>query len=304
MSDNDFTLNDDFVEKNGLSEEQVSAISGYIANDFLPNVKKGWDDKANKNAEGILDGAAKYASQKFGVELPRDQGEKFGDYLLRLTDKGFEKTKTDLETKRTEIEEKLKNFKGGDEMKAQLEQFQTKNDELLKQVADLEKLKGYDEKYEAASSELTKFKKDFAFNTEKPSFPESVNQFEADHYWNDFKSKIEEKYNIEVVDNKAIAIDKENEHRRFDLKELVSADESLKRLLQGRKQDGTGADPADPIEVDDLPFSLKKGMTSEDLSKTVQEHLAKKLGSTTHPDYTTEFGKLYAKAKEALKQTA
>lgn len=304
MSDDNFTLNDEFVQQHGLSEEQVSAISGYVANDYLPTVKKSWDDKANKNAEGILDGAAKYASQKFGVELQREQGEKFGDYLLRLTDKGFEKTKTELESKRTEIEEKLKNFKGDDEVKGQLQQFKVKNDELLKQVAELEKLKGYDEKYEQASSELSKFKKDFAFNGAKPNFPESVNQFEADHYWNEFKSKIEEKYNIEVVDNKAIAIDKENEHRRFDLKELVNADESLKRLTEGRKQGGTGADPANPIEVDDLPFTLNKGMDSTQVSKLVQEHLVKKLGSTTHKDYTKEFATLYAKAKEALKQAA
>lgn len=294
----------DVVEKHNLSEEQAKGLSEYFSGNIIPEIKKGYDDKANKNAEGILDGAAKYASQKFGVEIQREQGEKFGDYLLRLTDKGFEKTKTELESKRTEIEEKLKNFKGSDEVKSQLEQLQSKNDELLKQVADLEKLKGYDEKYEAASSELTKFKKDFAFNGAKPSFPESVNQFEADHYWNEFKSKIEEKYNIEVVDNKAIAIDKENQHKQIDLKELVNADESLKRLTEGRKQGGTGADPANPIEVDDLPFTLNKGMDSTQVSKLVQEYLAKKLGSTTHKDYTSEFAKLYAKAKEALKQAA
>jgi hypothetical protein len=304
MSDDNFTLNDEFVQQHGLSEEQISAISEHITKEFVPTIKKNWAEQTNGGLEAMLDGVSKYAIDKTGVKIQRERGEKWGDFLNRLSDTKLESDKLALEEERKQLQEKLKNFKGDDEVKAQLQEFQSKNNELLKQVAELEKLKGYDEKYEQTYSELTKFKKDFAFNGAKPNFPESVNQFEADHYWNEFKSKIEEKYNIEVVDNKAIAIDKENEHRRIDLKELVNADESLKRLTEGRKQGGTGADPANPIEVDDLPFSLNKGMDSTQVSKLVQEHLVKKLGSTTHEDYTKEFATLYAKAKEALKQAA
>jgi hypothetical protein len=56
------------------------------------------------------------------------------------------------------------------------------------------------------------------------------------------KSVYEEfQYNIEIIDNVAWAIDKENIHSKKKLSELVGLDKELSELSQGRQQQGTGA---------------------------------------------------------------
>ena len=169
----------------------------------------------------------------------------------------------------------------------------------MKQVAELEPLKGLDEKYNGATQELSKLKREVAYAGVKPIFQDGVNKFEADAKWNAFKTGIEEKYNLELVDGKAIAIDKENEHKRFDLATLVGQDQNIADLLKGRQQNGTGGKPVDMREVEGVPFKVPTNATSEELTSLVREHVTKKLGSVTHGDYAKEFQDLYLKAKKA-----
>ena len=82
----------EFITENGLTAEQVTAVTGQFTNEFIPNLKKEYDGVANTNAEGILSGASKYAKEKLGFELDRDQGEKYGDYLKRALDSKFSST--------------------------------------------------------------------------------------------------------------------------------------------------------------------------------------------------------------------
>lgn len=289
----------EFIEANGLSEEQVTALNSHVQTELVPNLKKEYDGLANKNSEGILDGAAKYAKDLFKVDIDRGQGEKWGDYLQRISDNSFNVKKSELEAKEAEIQEKLKNFKGGDEYKAQLETLRVEKDNLLKQVAELEPLKGLDEKYNGATQELSKLKREVAYGSVKPTFPETVNKFEADAKWNAFKSGIEEKYNLELVDGKAFAIDKENIHKRYELSTLVSQDESISELLKGRQQSGTGANPAEFKSVEGIPFKIPKDATNEELSALVREHVLKEVGSLTDSKYASKFQELYLKARNA-----
>lgn len=294
----DFT--EDFVKDNGFTPEQVTAVKSHIETSYIPELKKGWDSKANDNAEGILSGAAKYAMEKAGLSIDRDQGEKWGDYFARLTDTGFSEAKSNLDKKQAELDEKLKNFKGGDEYKSQVEKLTADLDKYKQQVAELEPLRGFDEKYNEATGQLSKMKREVAYSAVKPNFPTTANEYEVKAKWEAFKAGVEEKYNIEYIDGKAIAVDKENVHKQIELSSLVSSDESLKTLLAGRQQGGTGADPADLIEVEGLPFKVKKGAESAELSATVNEYLVKKLGNKLHSSYATEFAKLYALAKAAV----
>lgn len=289
----------EFVEEHGLSEEQVGALTGYVQNEIVPTIKKEYDGKANENAEGILSGASKYAKEKLGIDVEREKGEKYGDYLTRLFDTGLSKTKSALETKEKEIEEKLKNFKGGDEYKAQLEALKNEKDDLMKQVAELEPLKGVDEKYREATETLTGLKKEVAYNSIKPNFPEGANKYEVDAKWNEFKKAVEEKYNIELVDGKPMAVDKENHHKVVELSTLLEADSNIKELLQGRQQKGTGATPVDFKEVEGVPFKVPKGIDSTEQSRLVREYLVNELGSNLHPEYNKKFGELLTKIKSA-----
>ena len=292
-------LSQEFIEQNGLSEEQVTAFTGHIENEIMPTIKKEYDGVANTNAEGILTGASNYAKEKLGVDLEREKGEKMGDYLIRIADAGLS-TKTEaLKIKEAELEDKLKNFKGSDELKTKYEQQLSANDELLQKLAKLEPLEGIDEKYNTATTELSKLKKEVSYNSVKPVFPDTVNSYEATAKWNEWKNKVEEAYDIELIDGVPFGIDKENIHKKVKLSELVKADENINALLLGRQQKGTGANPADFRQVEGLPFSIPKNAIPEDITKLVREHVLSELGSITHKDYTARFKELYSKAKNA-----
>ena len=289
----------EFITENGLTEEQVTAVTGQFTNEFIPNLKKEYDGVANTNAEGILTGASNYAKEKLGFDLDRDQGEKVGDYLKRALDSKFSSTQSALDLKQTEMDEKLENFKGGDEYKLQIDGMKGQNDLLLQRIAKLEPLEGLDEKYQGATTELSRLKTEVAYGSVKPVFPSEVNKFEAKAQWDAFKSGIESKYNIELVDGKPIAIDKENVHKTFDLQELVSQDKNISELLKGRQQTGTGARQVDYKEVEGIPFKIPENATSEDLTLIVREHILKEVSDITSKEYSTKFMEMYQKVKLA-----
>lgn len=291
-------LTKEFIEQHGLQENQVEAITKYVSSEIVPNIKKEYDGVANKNAEGILSGAADFAKQSLGVNIDREQGEKLGDYLKRISETHFSKASSDLQAKQKEIDEKLANFKGGDEYKAQLEQLKADKDNLLKKVAELEPLSGIEEKYRQATEQLTGMKKEVAYNSVKPNFPDTVNKYEADAKWGAWKSMVEEKYNIELVEGKPIAVDKENQHKTIELSELIAQDKNIADLLQGRQQRGTGAKPTEFI--DGLEVKVPKGATSEEQSKAVKEYLIEKLGDPLHKDFSKQFLDLLAKVKASV----
>lgn len=293
----DFTP--EFIQENGLNNDQISAITNHIQSTYIPDVKKTLEEEykgvANKNAEGILDGATKYAKEKLGVELEREQGEKAGDYLVRL----FESKNTSIEELKSKYNDKLKNFKGDEEYKNTIEGLNSKNSDLLKKIAELEPLMGIDEKYKTQSDELQGLKLSLSFNQVKPVFSEEVNPYEAKAKWADFQKGVLEKYNIEFIDNVAYGVDKENEHKKVKLEELVSKDESIQELLKGRQQKGLGSSSKDLLEVEGLPFKVPKGASSEELSKLIREYLVGELGDAYHPEFSKKFAELHKKAKSA-----
>lgn len=291
----------EFIEQNGLSEEQVNAVSGFVQAEIVPNIKKEYDGKANENAEGILSGAAKYAKEKLGIEEDREQGEKWGDYFARISDTALtSKTQVLLEREK-ELEDKLKNFKGSDELKLKYEAELKKNDDLLKKVADLEPLKGYDQKYKEASEKLSVMQKEIAYNSVKPSFPDTVNTYEAKAKWGEFKKSVEDSYDIEVVDGVAYAIDKENIHKKVELSKLLEADSNITELLKGRQQGGLGSKPANLKNVDGVPFKVPQNATSEELTALVKEHTLKSFPDITSREYSSAFSEMYKKVKNAKK---
>ncbi len=111
----------DFIESNGLEANQVEAITKYIDSEVKPSIKKEYDGVANKNAEAILTGASKFARESIDIELEREKGEKWGDYLNRISDAKFSSRLSDLKNKESELEDKLKNFKGSSELKEKYE---------------------------------------------------------------------------------------------------------------------------------------------------------------------------------------
>lgn len=295
----DFKFSDDFVKDNELSEKQVKAVSTLVNTDYIPTVKKEYDGKANENAEGILKGASEYGASKFGVELTRNQGEKWGDFLQRITDAGFSSKEKEYVDKSKVLQDKLKNFKGDEEIKTALDTEKSKVDTLLAQVAELEPLKGFDEKFKTATEELGVLTLSVAFNSVKPNFPDTVNEFEAKARWQEFEKTTLAKYNIEKVDGEWKGIDKENHHKTIKLSELLEADVNIKELMKGRHQKGTGAKAAELIEIEGVPFKVPNGASSEEQSKLTREYLVKKLGDPLHNDFAKEFTKILTLIKKS-----
>ena len=292
-------LSEQFIQENNLTPEQVTKIDGFYSTEVIPELKKGWDGKANKDAEGILTGAAKYAAEKLGVTVEREQGEKYADYFKRISDLSM-KSKLDAFSQReTELEDKIKNFKGGDELKVQLEEFKTKNDDLLKKIATLEPLEGFDTKYKTAQEELDQLKLSIGFDRVKPSFPESVNKYESAAKWSEFKNSVLKGHNIEITENIAYAIDKENPHKKVKLSELVDKDSAIQELLKGRQQKGNAAASVDSKKVDGIPFDVPVGADSVVLTELVQNYLTKKLKCEPVQIPSDIFSEMYSKVKNA-----
>lgn len=291
------SLSEKFIQENNLTPEQVTKINGFYSTEVIPELKKGWDGKANTDAEGILTGAAKYASEKFGIQEERRQGEELADFLERISDLSIQSKLAAFSEKESELNDKIKNFKGSDELKSQLDQLKTKNDDLLKKIATLEPLEGFDEKYKNSQEELEQLKLSIGFDRVKPIFPESVNKYESTAKWSEFKNSVLKEHNIEIIDNVSYAIDKENPHKKVKLSELVDGDSQIQELLKGRQQNGNHAFSVDSKKVEGIPFEVPSGLTSEDQSKLVGNYLEKTLGSNLHSDYTIQFRELLQKVK-------
>lgn len=292
---------EEFIQESGLTEDQITKVGGFLESNFIPELKKGWDGKANENAEGILGGVHKSLTQKYGIELERDQGEKWADFIGRYSDNALESKVTALTLKEKEIEGKLANFKGSDELKLKYEKTLSDLDLSKQKLAKLEPLEGLDLKYKEATDKLTNMQKEVAYSSIKPTFPSNVNKYEADAKWNEWKSVVESKFKIELIDGKPIAIDKENEHKKISLSELLETDVNIKELLKGRQQSGNGARSAEMIEVEGLPFDIPKDLNPNDRANMIREYLLKQGVDRLHANYGDKYAEINNKILNSRK---
>jgi hypothetical protein len=202
----------EFITEQNLTEEQVTAIKGF-SNDYIAEIKGG----ASRNADKILDNVASGILTKHQLDIPRDKGEKYEDWMGRITDAKFETTKSSLETKIAEYDEKIKNTKGDETLKAEFEQTKAQLVEFQKKAAQVDELAPYKEKYEQLSEKTSQLTIETAFNSVKPAFPETVNPYEAKAKWDEFTSGILNEWTPEKVDGEWMLINKENSFKTMKL---------------------------------------------------------------------------------------
>lgn len=294
-------LKADFIEAQKLSTEQVTAIQT-VTGEEIAELKKGWDGKANENAERILTGASDYVKTQMASTLDREQGEKVGDYIKRISDSHFTTHEKSLKDSKDEYDEKVKNFKGDADLKLKLEGFEKTNDGLLQKLAKLEPLEGLDIKNKELKDSFDALNLSFALGKVKPRFADTVNKYEADVKWAEFVKDTLKEYDIKIVENEPIAISKDNIHKQKKLSELVESNEILKALIKGRQQKGPGGDPKDLIDLTDVPFKIPEKASTEDKTKLIRDYLATKGIAVTSNEYAKEFSKLNLKIAEELKK--
>lgn len=299
-----FELTEDFVKDNGITEDQAKALTTFAttySDTLTADLKKEYDETykntANTNADNIINDAIKSTWKATGFELERNQGEKNADYMTRYNSELLKDKKSKLDGSIAEYEEKLKNFKGDEATAAELSELRTKFDDLQKKTANYDDLVGFEEKYNTLSTEHLTMKERVVFGNEKPSFPDTVDEYRAKAKWNEFMDRTKEKYDVELVDGESVAILKENKHKIVKLKDLVAEDEEITKLLEGRQQNGTGGKPVNKTKIEGIPFDVPQDMSSAELSNFLTAEISKTIPNIMSKEFSDKFGEYYNKIK-------
>lgn len=277
---------EDVIQETGLTEEQIGKLTPVI-DEHIATLKNDWDSKANTDAEAILEGAANKVKELTGIN--REQGQKIADYI-GLAGENFAKgAKSSYEQKEKELEEKIKNSTGDPLLKQELEENKLKLDALQQQAAkfaDYEK-NDYKGKFEEANQELSNYKLNAAYNTVKPNFPDTVNQYEATGRWNEFVDKTNKEWDVK---EDGTVVNKENPHLSSTLKALIEKDAELIALSKGRNVKGLSSDPKNKTKIDGVPFEVPENATGEERRKAIKEYLTGELElSVTSKEYSDKY---------------
>lgn len=294
-------ITEEIAKELNLTPDQIAGIKPLYEND-LATKKQGWDTLANDNAEKIIIGAITATTEKFKIDLPREQGEKNADYLARLNAKVVETNQSNIQRLEKELAQKVKDFNGGEATKEELQKAQKALDEAQLKLVDYDDLKAKAGQLEEIQTKYSSLEERVYFQNEKPSFPDTVNKYEAEAKWNAFLKSFDEKWNREFDDKgNSIAVSKENPHLKKTLKELVEADTELKPLLEGRKQEGTGGKTGGK-KLEGLEIELPENPTSEDKSKAINAYLDAKGIPKLSRERTQMFTETLKKIDELLKK--
>lgn len=295
-------INEEIAEKLGLQEDQVKEIKN-LYESSVADLKKEYDETysktANENAEKILDGAASKVFEQ--TKVPRQQGEKLADYYNRAWSEFNSSKVSEIEKLQNEYNEKVKNFKGNDDISKALSEYKEKYDALQAKEAEFDSLlsSGIKEEHETLKSKYEGMKEEIAFTNAMPQFPETVNKYEKEAKWNEFKKSVKDNYDIELVDGKPLAISKENKHKQISLEELVAKDSNIQALLEGRKQGGLNSKPEKMTKIEGVPFDVPKGADSKVRTQLVRDYLTQQGIAVTDPAYSQKFAELNKKLLQA-----
>ena len=279
-------LNEEFIKEQGLSSDQVKAVGGLFTEQAAM-----FEGKANENAEGILSGAIKYANDRAGTTIERESGEKFGDVLGRIHAQAFETRNGALAEQEKALLEKAKNFKGNESLQIEYDALQGTVDGFKSKAAQFDEWSeaGYKEKSESASSELLGLKRGLAFTAAMPNFPDTINEYEKEAKWGQFKKEIIEKYDIS---EDGTLTDKVNEHKKTTLADVVAKSDVLNGMLQGKVNKGLATGTIN-TKIEGVPFEIEKGESNAITSKKIKDYLIGEKGiSFTSSAYGSEFTKI------------
>lgn len=287
-------LSQEFIEKNQLNADQVTAFS-QLAQNHIATLEQSWSKKANENAEGILSGAWKKVEEITGIQ--RNQGEKYADALSRASSLYFEGQKTTLERKQQELESKLKDSKLDESLKAELQSTKDALTALKQKEAQYDEWakEDYKGKFETTSQKLTAMERRVAFKDVMPAKPENINEYEWKAKWQEWQTDVLDKNHL-VFDEEgnAWAVDKQNEFKKTKLSDLAKQNESLQSMLKAREQKGLGSN-GKTIDIEGVPFKLPENATPQERQKAIKDYLASQNIPTTDARYSAKFAELNAK---------
>lgn len=291
-------ISQEIIEKHGLSEEAVVAIQTIYKSEIgeiLPRKELEYDLKykekystaANDNAENIIGGAGESLVNAFGLDIKRENGEKAKEFYLRIND-SFKSKLDDLKNN------------GLGESSPEFLALQEKYDTELKKSAKVDELEGFKEKYDNLLIGNKKLTEDSAFNKSMPKFSKEINQFESEAKSKRVKEDILSKFNIENEDGVWVAVDKENPHKKKNLKTLIEDYDDIKSIVGERKQKGLGISGEGNVKLDGIPFEIQKGAPMTEVYKKINAHLEAKGLKPYQDEFSVQFSELSEKIKKEL----
>ena len=182
------SIPEEIIQETGLTEAQVSKLSEHIS-----SLETSWGAKANQNAEKIIEGAAKKVEEVTGIQ--REKGQKLADYIMLASETHLKDKITAISAKEKDLAEKIKNAGHNETIVAELTATKEQLDKLKAKEAVFAEWEqnDYKGKYQSLSNEYETMKVDLAFGKVKPVFPETVNKYEADFKWEQFKKSVLDK---------------------------------------------------------------------------------------------------------------
>lgn len=285
-------LNEEKQTELGLTPEQVEGLKP-LYNEHIAGVKQEWDGKANKDAEGILTGAAVSVEKTTG--LKRNEGEKIADYITRAGGEYLKGKESEINTLKDDYEKKLKDFDGSSDLKTELENAKAKLDEAQQKYADYDALKEKAEQYEPIAQKYSELNLKVSFKDAMPAFPDTVNPYELAAKTKQVEADILKEWDVKFEDGKGIGVNKENPHKVEELKNLVAKHELIKELTTTRQQTGIGAKQKELNKIEGVPFDVPTNATSKERATLIKEYLAKEGISNMSPEYAPKFAELNTK---------
>ena len=244
-------------QKKGMEPEQIQVVE-----DAYKIKETEFTGLANRNADGIFNGAAEKLKTLTGISKGED--EKFSVYFDRV---GVEwlpeasKSKiTKAETERDEWKGKFENHKGDETLKTDLLAAQGE----VAKIPDL--LKAKDDEWNTKYSDL-----ETTHNTSKlnrsmtdamPKFDDNVNKFELDAKKKSAIERISKSHELSFDENGNLIGTKD--YQKTLVSELLKTDEELKDLILIEQSSGGGGEGGSPkAKTLNIPESIGKGAAQE-----------------------------------------
>lgn len=210
--------------KVGLTPEQIQAI------ETTYSVKETeLKALANKNADGIFNGAAQKLAEQTGIQ--KNENEKYSDYFIRLGNDWLPaqaQTKLQAAEEKVRIaEEKFANHKGDETLKSELEKAKAE----LAKIPDLLSAKEteWKTKFEGLENTHKEFKFNKSISDSMPKFDDNVNKFELKAKQQNAIGRIKKTYELSYDENDNLIGTKD--YQKYLVSDLLKGDEELKELI-------------------------------------------------------------------------